>query len=1057
MVQAIHISVKGRARYKIPGLFRSDSLKKHIESELRDRSGIQRFSINTLTGNLLVFFNSNQTHSDIALIIERILANRTGLAASGNPVNNKKHNNTSHQKIPRPQPKSSQRQSIRVAKNSLDSRRRLRRSIVHAEPQPMEHWHLMPESSVTDLMGTDRDKGLSIEAAGENLKKFGPNILPESVPRSGFGIFINQFKSVPVALLGVAAVISVSTGGLADALVIMAVIGVNALIGYASESGTEKTIHSLKTLVRPSALVIRDVKVREISSGDVVPGDLIILRPGTYIAADARLIEAEHLSVDESALTGESMPVNKTIPPIMKDNIPLAERTNMVYMGTLVTGGQGIAVVVATGRFTEIGNIQTILGDAQAPDTPMERKLDQMGKQLVIISGAVCGVVFFVGILHGYGFLEMLKSSIALAVAAVPEGLPAIATTTLSLGIRNMRKHNVLIRHLEAVETLGSVQTICLDKTGTLTMNRMSVQEIFTGMKLFRVSDGKFITDNDYVSPYACNELLMLIHISVLCNESEIINQNGEYIVTGSPTENSFIHLAIETGVDVEQLRRRAPLLKVVHRSEKRNLMLTAHSAGEVYVENKATDRHRKNGKRALVQDAADKKILAVKGSPREVLDLCAWYMKDGVRVPLSEEDRLIFEMENEQMAGKAYRVLGSAYTYTGNEAGQNGEDLFRPGNFIWLGIIGLADPVRKGVKNLIEDFHHAGIDTVMITGDQSPTAYAVAKELDLSRGEQLEILDSRHLTDVPPDILKALCERVHVFARVSPSHKLQIVQSLQSAGKVIAMTGDGINDGPALKAADIGIAMGHTGTDVAREVADVILEDDNLQTMVIAVSHGRTIYNNIRKSVHFLLATNMSEIMVMFTAITLGLGQPLNTMQLLWINLLSDVFPGLALALEPPEPDVLSKSPRDPAEAIIRPSDFKRITFEAAVISAGSLGAYGYGIMRYGIGPRASTLAFSGLTIGQLIHSLSCRSEDLTMFSRGKLPQNKYLNMALGGSFALQILAMTVPGIRGLLGLAPIGIIDGMVIGVAALLPYFVNEATKNIRISGNMEAHAA
>jgi Ca2+-transporting ATPase len=1057
VIQAIHISVKGRARYKIHGLFRSDSLKKHIESKLNERAGIQRFSINILTGNILVFFNSDQTHSDIALIIEKILANRTGLNSSGSPLNSKKRNNTSQQKIPKTQPKSSQRRSIWVARNAVDSRRRLRRSIVHAESQPIEYWHLMPESSVTNLTGTDREKGLSTEAANENLKKFGPNILPESVPRSGFSIFINQFKSIPVALLGVAAVISVSTGGLADALVIIAVVGINALIGYASESGTEKTIHSLKTLVRPSAMVIRDAKVHEISSGNVVPGDLIILRPGTYVTADARLIESDHLSVDESALTGESMPVKKTISPILKDNIPLAERTNMVYMGTLVTGGQGVAVIVATGRFTEIGNIQTILGDAQAPDTPLERKLDEMGKQLVIISGAVCGMVFIVGLLHGYGFLEMLKSSIALAVAAVPEGLPAIATTTLALGIRNMRKHNVLIRHLEAVETLGSVQTICLDKTGTLTMNRMSVQEIFTGTRLLRVSEGKFITDNDYVSPYTCNELLMLIHVCVLCNESEIIHQNGKYVVTGSPTENSFIHLAIEAGVDVEQLRRRNPLLKVVHRSEKRNVMLTVHSAGELFVEDKASTGQKKRGKRALVQDAGHKKILAVKGSPREVLDLCAWYMKDGVQVPMSEEARLLFEMENEQMAGKAYRVLGSAYAYTDNKAAQNGEDVFLPRNFIWLGIIGLADPVRKGVKNLIKDFHHAGIDTVMITGDQSPTAYAVAKELDLSKGEQLEILDSRHLTDIPPDILKALCERVHVFARVSPSHKLQIVQSLQSAGKVIAMTGDGINDGPALKAADIGIAMGHTGTDVAREVADVILEDDNLQTMIIAVSHGRTIYNNIRKSVHFLLSTNMSEIMVMFTAITLGLGQPLNTMQLLWINLLSDIFPGLALALEPPEPDVLSQSPRDPGEAIIRPSDFKRITFEAAAISAGTLGAYGYGIMRYGIGPRASTLAFSSLTVGQLMHSLSCRSEEITMFSREKLPQNKYLNIALGGSFALQILAMTVPGIRGLLGLAPIGIIDGMVIGVTALLPYFVNEATKNIRISANMEAHAA
>jgi Ca2+-transporting ATPase len=418
--------------------------------------------------------------------------------------------------------------------------------------------------------------------------------------------------------------------------------------------------------------------------------------------------------------------------------------------------------------------------------------------------------------------------------------------------------------------------------------------------------------------------------------------------------------------------------------------------------------------------------------------------MKDGDRIRLSEEDKLFFELENEHMAGKAFRVLGLAYAHRENTTPENGEEMLFSG-LTWLGIVGLADPVRKGVKKLIGDFHHAGIDTIMITGDQSPTAYAIARELNLSKGEQLEILDSRHLADIPPEILKALCERAHVFARVSPSHKLQIVQSLQSAGKIVAMTGDGINDGPALKAADIGIAMGHTGTDVAREVADVILEDDNLQTMIIAVSHGRTIYNNIRKSVHFLLATNMSEIMVMFAAITLGLGQPLNTMQLLWINLLSDIFPGLALALEPPEPDVLSRPPRDPNEAIVQPADFKRIAFESAVISAGSLTAYGYGIARYGIGPQAGTLAFTSLTVGQLLHAISCRTDKAVIFQKEKLPSNKYLNWALGGSFALQIAAMTIPGLRSLLGLTPIGLIDGLVIGASAFLPLMVNEATKS------------
>jgi Ca2+-transporting ATPase len=357
-----------------------------------------------------------------------------------------------------------------------------------------------------------------------------------------------------------------------------------------------------------------------------------------------------------------------------------------------------------------------------------------------------------------------------------------------------------------------------------------------------------------------------------------------------------------------------------------------------------------------------------------------------------------------------------------------------------------MADPIRKGVKGLMGDFHQAGINTVMITGDQSPTAYAIGKELNLSNGGQLEILDSNHLTNIDPEVMKSLCDRMHVFARISPSHKLQIVQSLQSSGKVVAMTGDGINDAPALKAANVGVAMGHTGTDVAREVADIVLEDDNLETMIIAVSRGRTIYNNIRKSVHFLLSTNTSEIMVMLAATATGIGQPLNAMQLLWLNLVTDIFPGLALALESPEPDVLSQPPRDPNEPIIKKSDFKRIIFESAALSASSLGAYGYGISRYGIGAQASTIGFMSLTMAQLLHTLSCRSQKHSIFSEKKLPPNQYLTVALGGSFALQILAAAVPGLRNLLKLTPISILDGAVIGASALLPLLVNEGTKKV-----------
>lgn len=1040
MVQSIHTAVKGRARFKVAGLYRSECLKKRLEARLSAKSGIIHISVNTLTGNVLVCFNSGNTHEKLALLIKDVVSEHR-------ETNGKRDSETgslpSKDIIPAKQKSNSTTKAA--------SRRKLRKLVTHAEEQAAEQWHLMDTNDVIPFFNTSVRHGLSSESAKELLKKYGPNLLPESVPRSGLSIFLNQFKSLPVALLGVAAGISLLTGGLADALVIAGVVVINGVIGYATETQAEKTIHSLKSLVRPSALLHRECALKEVGAEDIVPGDILILRPGSYIPADARLIEAHHLSIDESALTGESMPVLKAVESLqsrvvskdkilyrtnteLQTNIPLADRINMVYMGTLVTGGQGIAVVTATGRFTEIGRIQTLVGDAQPPATPMEIQLDRMGTQLVLISGVVCGLVFIIGLLRGYGFLQMLKTSISLAVAAVPEGLPTIATTTLALGIREMRKHHVLIRHLNAVETLGSVQTICLDKTGTITMNRMSVVSVHTGMRRIKASDGKFIIHEgsrgqevrgstyESLNPFQCDELLRLIHVATLCNESEMSMQEGEYIVNGTPTENALIHMAISAGIDVIQLKNKYSFIKINHRSENRNFMSSIHE-------------YRNNNKHYLV---------ALKGSPAEVLSMCSFQIKDGEKIPLNEDDRLAIEIENERMAGKALRVLAAAYCHIEN----SDDDFVGNKDLVWLGLIGMADPIRNGVKDLIPVFHQAGIDTVMITGDQGPTAYAIGKELNLSKGEQLEILDSTHLSNIEPDVMKALSQRVHVFSRVSPAHKLQIVQALQQTGRVVAMTGDGINDGPALKAANIGVAMGHTGTDVAREVADVVIEDDNLETMIIAISQGRTIYNNIRKSVHFLLSTNLSEIMVMFTAIAGGLGQPLNAMQLLWINLISDIAPGLALALEPPEPDVLSRQPRKPDEPIIKSSDFKRIAFESAALSGGTLAAYGYGIIRYGMGPSANTMAFMTLSAAQLLHAISCRSEQHSIFDKEKLPPNRYLTAALGGSFGLQLLSLTVPGLRSLLGLGPISIIDGLVIGGGALLPLLINESTKSKEI---------
>lgn len=992
-VYTVHTAVPGRARYRVPRLYRMDSIKRRIETELGSHKGITSVSANILTGSVLVIFELSHDLGRITVLLDLIMSS----AAADVPA-------VEH------------RPAAPRNRNSADKTsgwgRRLKNLVAPPAPDG-QPWHRLSAEKVLTAFGTTRT-GLSATLAQERLGRFGPNLLPETAPRSALSMFIGQFNSLPVALLGASAAVSLATGGLADAVVILGVVLINATIGYLTESQAEQTIKSLTGPVHPAALVVRDGTLQSIPTEQIVVGDLLALAPGSYIAADARLLETRHLSADESSLTGESLPVNKSAAPLPLENIPLADRVNMVYMGTQITGGQGLAIVVATGAASEIGRIQALVGAAQSPETPMERQLRTLGNQMVLISVAVCAGVFVVGLLRGYGLLQMLKTAISLAVAAVPEGLPTVATTTLALGISRMRSQKILIRQLEAVETFGAVQVICLDKTGTLTLNRMAVVAIHSGVHRLEVANGRFRANGREIHPTEHDELLRLIHTAVLCNETEINGAPGTQVLNGSSTENALVHMALAAGVDVAALRARYPRLRVDYRAENRQYMSTVHAAADT------------------------QRLIAVKGSPREVLALSHWYLHDGVQTELTNEARQMILAENERMAGKALRVLGFAYAISPDESRS------LDGNLVWLGLIGMADPIRAGVPELIAQFHRAGIDTVMITGDQSATAYAIGRALRLSNNDHLEILDSTHLEEVNPEVLKGLAQRAHVFARVSPSHKLQIVQALQNAGRVVAMTGDGINDGPALKVADIGIAMGHTGTDVARAVADVVIEDDNLETLIVAVSQGRTIYNNIRKSIHFLLATNLSEIVVMFTAIAAGMGQPLNPMQLLWINLITDIFPGLALALEPPEPDVLRQPPRDPTAPIVRVADFKRLAFEATTISAGALAAYGYGLARYGAGPQAGTLAFMGLTSAQLLHALSCRSERHSVFGTDRLPPNNYLNAAIGGSLAIQTAAALVPGLRQFLGISPIGLIDGVVIGASALLPFVINEATK-------------
>lgn len=973
----------GRVRFRVAVLYRAPWLKGEIEDHL-SAPDIIAVVANDLTGSVLVSFEPGADLADVSARLAAIVGR--SIAEPATPM-------------------------IRRPPTSRPGRFRGTLQLFVRKPSsPTLVWHRMTAEAVLAETGSRRE-GLTSDIAAERLAQYGPNLLPEATPRSPLSIFVGQFMSWPVALLGASALVSVATGGLADAIVIVGVVAINAVIGFVTESQAERTIRSLTGPMHPLVSVVRGATLQIIPVEQVTVGDLLALAPGTYVGADARVIDARNLTVDESSLTGESLPVTKSVTAIDVEDLPLADRASMVYMGTQVTGGQGLAVVVATGIATEIGRIQQLVGEASTPETPMERQLRQLGNQTVWIAGGVCVGVFVVGLLRGYGALQMLKTAISLAVAAVPEGLPTVATTTLALGLRDMRLQKVLIRHLDAVETLGAVQVICLDKTGTLTLNRMAVVAAHAGARRYMVGNGRFTTpEGRDTNPFQTDELLRLLHVAVLCNETEINGADGQITLHGSPTENALVQLALDAGVDVRAVRARYPRRAIHYRSENRLYMRSQHDGGA-------------------------QELVALKGSPAEVLGQCAHYVDGGRRQPLDDERRQCILDQNAHMAGDALRVL--AFACACPVPGADPE-------YDFLGLLGMMDPVRDSAPALIDDLHRAGIATVMITGDQSPTAYSIGRALRLSGNDHLDVLDSTHLEQLDPTMLQALAGSVHAFARVSPSHKLAIVQALQRAGKVVAMTGDGINDGPALKVADIGIAMGDTGTDVARTVADVVLEEDNLETLVIAVSQGRTIYNNIRKSVHFLMATNLSEISVMFGAIALGMGQPLNPMQLLWINLVTDIFPALGLALEPPEPDVLRQPPRDPREPIVRRSDYRRIVLESTVISAGALGAYGYGVARYGIGPQAGTLAFMSLTTAQLLHAISARSDHLSVFSKERLPANRALTAAVGGSLALQG-ATLLPGLRGLLGLGPLGVADAAVIAVGAALPFVINEATKS------------
>ena len=969
----LHEAVEGRARIAVRGLLRSSELKWILELRLSDRNGIKSVKANPVTGTLLVKFDAEQVSlTQIVQLIESAVAHAVLLAVKG--------------------------ESVQTASE-------------------LTQWHSFTVEDILDKLETSSHHGLKLDQVIEQAQKYGTNRFSEPDRPNSLARIAHQFDSLPVLMLAGSAVLSAATGAVSDAILILGVVLLNGGIGYATESHTDHIIHSLISKDEEFSIVVRGGVQQQISANDLVVGDIILLRVG-QVPADARLLEVRELTVDESALTGESIPVGKTAEALPTSWLPLAERRNMIFRGTVIVGGSGRAVVIATGSNTELGRVHKMATSSSTPTTPMQKHLETLGKQSATLAGAVCFGVFVIGTIRGEKFLSMLKSAITLAIAAVPEGLPTIGTTTLALGVKSMERKNMVFRRLDAVEALGAIEYVCLDKTGTLTTNKMQVQDIRLGSKRFDHADFDVTLDETSQALERCFELRQILLVASLCSEARFKEEGGVRRLVGSPTEAAIVSLAAKCGIQIDALDAEYPRRKIRYRTEQYRFMFTCHDRPNHH------------------------QMIAVKGSPEDVLKRCYWYVSEGKKHRLSKTMRLAILADNKQMADGSLRVLGVAYQEL-----DSGDQAFKPG-LVWLGLIGMKDPPRQGMRELIAAFHEAGIHTTMMTGDQEATALAIGKELGINGSSALCTLDATYLDALDEETLKALSRDVQIFSRVNPSDKLKIVRLLQKRGKVVAMTGDGINDSPALKAADVGIAMGgRSGSKAARDVADAVITDDNLSSMLDAICEGRTIRHNLKKVLHFLLATNLSEVLIMFASLAGNLGQALSPKHLLWINLITDVFPALALALEPSEAYVMHRPPANSREPIFSRDEMRGIVLESTLITAGALYAYSRSVKKYGVGSHASTIGFLSLTTGQILHTWSARSDSHSLFGGEALRENRFVWGAMGLGLSLQVLAAYLPGLNRLLGNVPITKADALQAGYGAIVPFLGYEFFKALK----------
>ncbi|MCC5625026.1 HAD-IC family P-type ATPase, partial [Nostoc sp. CHAB 5715] len=803
-------------------------------------------------------------------------------------------------------------------------------------PEGAAVWHSLEVDKALDLLDSNADSGLTPQEIQQRLQKYGPNELEETAGRSTWEILLDQFKNIMLLMLiGVALIsgfldlMALREGRLKpgevpfkDTIAILAIVILNGILGYVQESRAEKALAALKKMTSPLVRVIRDARLVEIAAKDLVPGDVMLLEAGMQIAADGRLIEQSNLQVRESALTGEAEAVNKQASLKLPEETSLGDRLNVVFQGTEVVQGRAKVLVTNIGMTTELGKIATMLQAVESEPTPLQQRMTQLGNVLVTGSLILVAIVVVGGVIKDGGFKniqELLEVSLSMAVAVVPEGLPAVITVTLALGTQRMVRQNALIRKLPAVETLGSVTTICSDKTGTLTQNKMVVQSVFTNNKTFRVigegytPTGDFQLDGQKISLENSPEISALSVACAICNDSVLQKEQGDWAILGDPTEGALLTLAGKAGIEKDQWNSKLPRVAEFPFSSERKRM-SVISQVEGVATGDASSRGIDPAIASFLQ--SEPYLMFTKGSPELILARSTQIHLGNDTAPLTEEQRQKILAENDQMASKGLRVLGFGYKPLA-EIPPEGSDETSEQGLVWLGLVGMLDAPRPEVRAAVQECRDAGIRPVMITGDHQLTARAIATDLGIAQ-EGDRLLTGQELQRMSDQELEQNVDLVSIYARVSPEHKLRIVQALQRRGKFVAMTGDGVNDAPALKQADIGIAMGITGTDVSKEASDMVLLDDNFATIVSATKEGRVVYTNIRRFIKYILGSNIGEVITIAAAPLIGLGGvPLTPLQILWMNLVTDGLPALALAVEPPEPDVMKRPPFSPRESI--------------------------------------------------------------------------------------------------------------------------------------------